>query len=96
MSIMTLPNLLIMALFMAALTTAMMVLWRCWAALVPAYRALRAELAGIPETLPVHAQLTLPAVRKRSFGPFPLAVAPRYAPKPMRAPTCQKQVVHFA
>ncbi|WP_374412474.1 hypothetical protein [Novosphingobium colocasiae] len=97
MSVMTLPNLLFSALFMAALTTAIMILWRCWTALIPAYRALRAELDGVAETLPVRTRLTLPPIRKRSLGPFPAVVTQRsLAPKPMRAAGCQKQVVDFA
>ncbi|GGY95260.1 hypothetical protein GCM10011614_07450 [Novosphingobium colocasiae] len=94
---MTLPNLLFTALFMAALTTAIMILWRCWTALIPAYRALRAELDGVPETLPVRTRLTLPPIRKRSFGPFPAIATQRsLATKPMRAAVRQNQVVHFA
>lgn len=89
MNMMILPTLL----FLAALTTALMVLGVAWAQLVPAYRSLRRQLDGVPDALPLRTRVSAPPLRPRSYGPFWARVQAAPASVPARRP---RQHVHYA
>ena len=77
-----------------ALTTAAIVLGTAWKSLLPAYRALRAEFDGVSDELVVNTRLTIPAMRRRSFGPFRMVASPaagRQATHPTAKPTLRIQ-----